>query len=211
MDLLTLTKPKTFQVDMDSEIVETKVTELDSGNIINYTNKADKTDKTDKADKVDLTSSNTIMNTGVYSYCYVYLEKFRGFNEIRKKSIEHAKKYTDYIKYIQYQNIEKTCEEEMDYYESKYKIVDVKFKIYYTADFGESDIIINDKLCVNDDTLVVPDLYDFIADDLANMLKLKFIQIDDIKRLVRPTNKFKILFTNKLYCDNCLFKNSCYE
>jgi len=208
MNLLSLTKPKVLKKRNTTNTLNTlnKVCNLDSGDIIKY----DVTDVTDVDDVTDVT--DVIINFGIYSYCYKYIELIKQYNNLIKISPEHALKFSTELDSLKFH-------QSIDYYKKQlehlqiYDKISISFDLEYTVEIGTDILHIDTDLYVKDDILIIPDIYDYIADDLVKIIEtknIKYIQIfNKEKRLVRPTHKFKIFFENKLHCPNCLFRTNC--
>ncbi|RLA81938.1 MAG: hypothetical protein DRG78_08410 [Epsilonproteobacteria bacterium] len=209
MNIIDQVKPKRIKPVQEYSIKKVKVTELDSGDVKEYVEKVKSAESAESA--VSQKSQNFgIFKYGIYSYCFLYIEYIKQFNDLISISEEHAIKFSDEYSYINYNNVQNSFNNDMIYLDKKYDSILIDIDIHVMTDTGIDIIKINDRVHYKDNTIIVPQLYDFISDNLAKIVNLNKINIlNKETRKVRPIENFKINYSNKLYCDECLFKNIC--
>ena len=109
MNIIDQVKPKRIKPVQEYSIKKVKVTELDSGDVKEYVEKVKSAESAESAESaVSQKSQNFgIFKYGIYSYCFLYIEYIKQFNDLISISEEHAIKFSDEYSYINYNNVQR--------------------------------------------------------------------------------------------------------
>lgn len=205
------------EIQIEQEIVqeqEVTVTSLDSGEVEVISTVSEIPEISEIADLPELSPNTTIYD--VRSFCYKYLMYSKEFTKLYKLDPLMAKKFTNEVEWIHAKNDDRLNQDLINYLNKNYNRINFEMNIMVEDFPNRRPLTIKDSIHFRGDIAVVPSSYDAVIDSILNKLdhNFNYVQFLDVlgsSRDIKPTNEFKIDYTNQKYCPYCKFFSVCDE
>lgn len=214
-----ITEPEVVTEEATEEAIEevVTVTSLDSGEVQTIT-VSELPDLAETAETANSANSDKSDNTiyDVQSYCYKYLMYSKEFTKLLYIDPNLTKKFITEIEVIHSQRDDQTNQDLIKYLNKNYSRMNFTMTIEVNDFPNRRPMTIVDSIHFKDDYVIVPKSYDIVIDSILNGLdhnfkRIKFLDILGTVRDIKPTNEFKIEYTNQDYCHTCKFFSVCDE